>query len=191
MLNDDLKREIDKLFFTGFQESLSAGADPGELSFKDVGRNDDIDAEQFYLLTISSQLFRLFVIIHFNDNEVSKNFAANALGVNSSSLTTESFYDYLGEVGNTFCGYLKRELNKTVPHLGMSTPNRLSVDCYPYIADIKSDYEQHAVAEYQGQPLFRASTFLSADQELNYTVQAQTFNHTYEEESDSGELELF
>lgn len=187
MVNDDLRREIDRLFLKGFEDSLTPGIDAGELYIKERGRHTDDTGEEFFLLTVSSQLFRMFVLIHFSKDSRSEEFVANALNVNPANLTDDSYYDFLGEVGNAFCGYLKRELNKTIPHLGMSTPNRLSKECLPYMDSLKTDYEQHAVAEYQGEPLFYASAYLSADQELNYAVQASAV----EEDTDSGELEFF
>lgn len=187
MVNEELRREIDRLFIKGFEESLMPGIDVSELFVKERSKVPDDAGNEFFVLTVSSQLFRMFVLIHFSKNEQSESFVANALNVSASSLSDDSFYDFLGEVGNAFCGYLKRELNKTIPHLGMSTPNRLSKECLPYMKSLKTDYEQHAVAEFCAESLFYASAFLSADQELNYSVQASAV----EDDSDSGELEFF
>ena len=188
MVNEEFKREVNNLFNKGLKEALEPGIEADDLFIKEHQRLETEHGEEFFLLTVSSQLFRLFVILHFTRNEVSEGFVAKALNVGSNAITEENFYDYLGEVGNAFCGSIKRNLNKTVPHLGMSTPNRLGKDCLPYLSTFKIDDEMHAIAEFQGQTLFHASAYLSADEELHYQVQAQAVE---EDEPDSGELELF
>lgn len=187
MVKDDLKRELGRLFMQGFEDSLTPGIDATQLEVSERSSLAD-DKDEFFLLTVSSQLFRQFILIHFSRDQITENFVSEAMSLGTNALTEDAFYDFLGEVGNAFCGYLKRELNKTVPHLGMSTPNRLSKECLPYMQAIKPDYTQHAVAEYQGQAVFYASTYLSADQDLPYQVNTQS---SQEEETDSGELEFF
>lgn len=188
MVKDEFKREIGQLFIKGLKESLEPGIDTSELLVKEHSTLSEHNADEFFLLTVSSQLFRLFVVLHFTKDQHAESFVAKALNLASSAVNDDNFYDYLGEVGNAFCGSIKRNLNKTVPHLGMSTPNRLSKDCLPYLSAFKIDEEYHASAEYQGQMLFQASAYLSADNELNYEVRSQS---TQEEEPDSGELEFF
>lgn len=188
MVNEEFKREIGRLFIKGFGESLETGHDGSELLVKEQSKSSDDLGDEFFLLTVSSQLFRLFVVLHFKKDETCLNFTAQALNINPSSITDENFYDYVGEVGNAFCGYIKRHLNKTVPHLGMSTPNRLDKDCLPYLSSFNIDEDFHATAEYQGQSLFSASAYISSDSELNYIVQT---SNEVEEDTDSGELEFF
>ena len=70
----------------------------------------------------------------------------------------------------------------------MSTPNRLSRDCLKYFDALKIDFENHSVAHYDDEPLFYASVYLSADDEINYTINSASAS---EDEVDSGELEFF
>ncbi|TNC82966.1 MAG: hypothetical protein C9356_00510 [Oleiphilus sp.] len=188
MIKEDFKREIHQLFIKGFREALEPGFDAEDLQIKEQQRFETEHGEEFFLLTVSSQLFRIFILLHVSRNQHAENFVAKALNIGTNAVTEENFYDYLGEVGNAFCGSIKRNLNKTVPHLGMSTPNRLDKDCLPYLSSFKIDDEVHAIAEYQGQTLFHASAYLSADDELNYEVKSQAID---EAEPDSGELEFF
>lgn len=188
MINEDFKREIHQLFTQGFRESLEPGIDAESLLIKEQQRLETEHGKEFFLLTVSSQLFRIFLVLHFTKDTLSESFVAQALNIGGNAITDENYYDYLGEVGNAFCGSIKRNLNRTVPHLGMSTPNRLTKDCLPYLSSFKIDDEVHAVAEYQGQTLFYASAYLSADDELNYEVKSQVVD---EDEPDSGELEFF
>lgn len=187
MVNEELKREIKREFLKGLDDALTPGTEPGSWNIKERPSIDDIEEEEFFVLTVSSQLFRIFVLLHFTKNETTEQYAADVLKTGSSGIDDEKYYDYLGEVGNAFCGALKRELTKTVPSLGMSTPNRLGHACMKYINALDIDYECHAVTEYQGTPLFYASVYVCADEELNYEVNA----NSSEDEVDSGELEFF
>ena len=71
----------------------------------------------------------------------------------------------------------------------MSTPNRLNKDCLKYIDQFHTDFGFHAVAEYDDVPLFHASIYLSADEELNFNV--NTSQSDDDDDIDSGELEFF
>ena len=53
---------------------------------------------------------------------------------------------------------------------------------------LNTDFEAHAVAEYDDNPLFYASIYLSADEELNYDVKNSQSN---DNNVDSGDLEFF
>ena len=188
MVNEEFKREVGRLFIKGFGEALETSAESSELIIKEQTKEVADYGDEFFLLTVSSQLFRLFIVLHFKIDDISKNFTAQALNASPSNVTPENLYDYLGEVGNAFCGSIKRNLNKTVPHLGMSTPNRLAKDCLPYLSSFNIDEEFHAIAEYQGNTLFSASAYISTDSEVNYSVQ---ITNEIEEDADSGELEFF
>ena len=188
MVSEDFKREIKRLFEKGLEEALTTGSDASRWKFREKSGLGDIKENECFILTVSSQLFRVFVLLHFTKGPRTEALAAEALKVGANAIDSDKFYDYLGEVGNAFCGTIKRELTKTVPSLGMSTPNRLSRDCLKYFDALKIDYETHSVANYDDEPLFYASVYLSADDEINYTI-----NHTSanEDEVDSGELEFF
>ncbi len=187
-VNEEFKREIKRLFERGFQEALTTGTDPNRWKFKEKSDLSTIKEEEFFILTVSSQLFRVFVLLHFTKNNRSEALAAEALKVGANAIDSDKFYDYLGELGNAFCGTIKRELTKTVPSLGMSTPNRLSRDCLKYFTALNIDYETHSAATYDDEPLFYASVYLSADDEINYTINSASES---EDEVDSGELEFF
>lgn len=188
MVNEDLKREIKSEFLKGLEDSLSPGSEPGSWYIKECSASESTEDDEFFVLTISSQLFRIFVLLHFNKSNDTEQYISDVLKVGANGLDEEKFYDYLGEVGNGFCGAMKRELNKIVPSLGMSTPNKLNRECIKYINALKVDYETHAIAEYNGTPLFHASAYVCADEELKYEVSAR---QNVEDEVDSGELEFF
>lgn len=188
LVNEEFKQEISRSFKNCYEETLTSSSDPSRWSFKDKQQLNDIDEAEFFVLTMSSQLFRVFILIHFTKSPQTETFVADVLKINSNSVDDEKFYDYLGELGNAFCGSVKRDVGKIVPSLGMSTPNRLNKDCLKYIDQLHTDFSFHAVAEYDDNPLFYASIFLSADEELNFNVNVRQSN---DDAIDSGELELF
>ncbi|MFT5716727.1 MAG: hypothetical protein ACI9T7_000905 [Oleiphilaceae bacterium] len=189
LVNEEFKQEIRRSFKSCYEESLTTGSDPSRWSIKEKNQINEIKESEFFVLTMSSQLFRVFILMHFTKSPKTEAFVAEILKINSNNVDDEKFYDYLGEVGNTFCGSIKRDVGKIVPSLGMSTPNRLSKDCLKYIDQLHTDFEFHAVAEYDDSPLFYASIYFSADEELNYNVNANQSNN--DNDVDSGELEFF
>ena len=187
-VNEEFKQEIRRSFKNCYEESLVAGSDTSRWSIKEKQQHNDLNEAEFFVLTVSSQLFRVFVLMHFTKSPQTEAFVSDVLKINSNNLDNDKFYDYLGEVGNAFCGSIKRDIGKIVPSLGMSTPNRLNKDCLKYIDLLSTDLEFHAVAEYDDNPLFHASIYLSADDELDFNVNV---SQTIDEDIDSGELELF
>ena len=188
LVNEEFKQEIKRSFKSCYEESLATGSDSSRWSFKEKQALNELNESEFFVLTMSSQLFRVFILMHFTKSPQTEAFVADVLNINSSSVDDEKFYDYLGEVGNAFCGSIKRDVGKIVPSLGMSTPNRLNRDCLKYIDLLHTDFESHAVAEYDDNPLFYASIYLSADEELNFNVNT---SKTDSDDIDSGELEFF
>lgn len=187
LVNDEFKNEIKRTFKVSFEESITAGSDPSRWFIKERSNLDSLNEDEFYVLTMSSQLFRIFVLFHFTKKQETESLVANVLKINLSNLDDDKFYDYLGEVGNAFLGAIKRDIGKAVPSLGMSTPNRLNKDCLKYMKSLNTNFESHAVAEFDDQALFYASVYLVADEELNIPIDRSST----EQETDSGELEMF
>jgi len=188
MVNEELKREIKQLFLQGFESAFESESHAASIEIKEKRNLDEMEEGEFFVLTISSQLFRMFFLLHFSKSELSEQFVSDMLNLGATGVSDERFYDFLGELGNGMCGSLKRELNKSILSLGMSTPNRLDKDCLKYITALDVDLEYHACAEIDGEPLFYASAYLSADQPLDYKVSSAL---KQEDEADSGDLEFF
>jgi len=186
LVNEEFKNEIKRTFKASYEEAICAGSDGTDWHIKDKSNLNDIEESEFFVLTMSSQLFRIFILMHFSKQASTEQYVCDILKINPSNMDEEKFYDYLGEVGNSFLGSVKRDIGRFIPSLGMSTPNRLNKDCLKYMKSLNTDFEAHAVAEYQDQPLFYASVYLVADDELNIEI---TRNQI--EEVDSGELEMF
>jgi hypothetical protein len=187
LVNDEFKNEIKRIFHTSFKDAFVSDGDSSQWQFKEKSILDKIDTKEFYILTMSSQLFRIFIFLHFTKNTETEKYVGNVLNISSGKVDDEKFYDYLGEVGNAFLGAIKRDIGKYVPSLGMSTPNRLGIDCLKYMKNLKSNYETHSTSALNDKALFHASVYLVADEDLNIHID----RYSREDEVDSGELEMF
>jgi hypothetical protein len=187
LVNEEFKNEVKRTFKASFKDAIVTGSDDSRWLVKDRNNLSNCNKDEFYVLTMSSQLFRIFILLHFSKTAETKQFISEVMNTNVTSIDDSKFYDFLGEVGNTFLGAVKRDVGKAVPSLGMSTPNRLNKDCLKYMDSLNTAFESHAVAEYDDQDLFYASVFLVADEELNIQINKSKI----EDEVDSGELEMF
>lgn len=187
LVNDEFKNEIKRTFLSSFEDAFITGSDQSRWVFKEKSSLEKLDTKEFYVLTMSSQLFRIFIFLHFSKNESTEKVVSDVLNLTSGKLDDDKFYDYLGEVGNAFLGSIKRDIGKYVPSLGMSTPNKLNIDCLKYMKSLNSTYETHSTAAFDDNILFYSSVYLVADEALNIHIDRNSF----EDEVDSGELELF
>lgn len=191
MSQSSFNREVLRLFNIAMEDSFhsSAGA---EIHTADVHTSIHGDFKEFILLTISSPLFRVLTIIHLNNDEATQAFVANKLNTSAEGLTDERFYDFIGELGNTFCGAIKRNLNKFIPSLGMSTPNRLESGSMRYMLSQKPSFESFKHIEINGQTLFECGIYICNDTELDFDITPSTATSSAEvEDADCGELEFF
>ncbi|PIP79332.1 MAG: hypothetical protein COW84_09765 [Gammaproteobacteria bacterium CG22_combo_CG10-13_8_21_14_all_40_8] len=144
-----------------------------------------IKDEEAIFLTISSHLFRIFISIHFSIDEQCKLFISKSLKDNKGELTLDTINDYLCELGNSVCGGLKRELGKSIPALGMSTPNILEKGCFAYMSSLQIEDEKTILVKYNSTPLFTANYYFSKHGDLDFEVEV------LHEDSGGGELEFF
>ncbi len=173
-----------------FEKSVS-------LAFKDCDANSewklvkveknsvDIQDEEAIFLTISSHLFRIFISLHFAINDNIKTFISSSIKETKGVLSDDVINDYLCEVGNSICGGFKRELGKSIPALGMSTPNVLEKGCFVYMDSLDIEREQCFLIKYNGVDLFTANYYLSEHGNLDFDVEVNLEN------SEAGELEFF
>ncbi len=186
--NEEFKREVRHLLTEAFEETVSIGSDASRWSITETSSEEATKLDEFFVLTISSQLFRVFVLLHFTVTNKLEQLVAEQLKSGSNSIDKAKLYDYLGELGNGICGAMKRDLARTVPSMGMSTPNLLNKGCMKYIQSLDISTESHLMARHDGDLMFCCSAYLVADQALNFTVNARASG---EEEVDYGELEFF
>lgn len=188
LVSANFERLLNESFLGSLNVALHEALPVDRWDIQPLTDSKRIAGEEAYVLTVSSHLFRIFTVLHFNFDEHMEAFVNEALGQQRNGpLTKDKCYDYIAEVGNIFCGALKRELQQAVAALGMSTPNLLNHACIKYISSLKLDCQGHAVTNLDGHALFYASYYLSAYGELNYTKVIQQ----KEVVAEVGELELF
>jgi hypothetical protein len=186
--NEEFKREVQRILMVGFRETVTIGSDADRWEITDTSSDEATKLEEFFVLTISSQLFRIFVLLHFTVCDKLGKMVAEQLKTGTNEIDRARLYDYLGELGNGICGAIKRDLGRTVHSMGMSTPNRLNRDCMKYIQSLDISTETHVMARHDGDLMFCCSAYLVADEELNYKVNSRSSGS---EEVDYGELEFF
>ncbi|KZY62936.1 hypothetical protein A3742_07485 [Oleiphilus sp. HI0071] len=190
MSQSSFNRELVRLFGIAMEDCFYSSAET-EIHTADANSSIHGEFKEFVLLTISSPLFRVLTVIHLNNDDATKAFVANKLNTTADTLTDERFYDFVGEVGNTFCGAIKRSLNNFIPSLGMSTPNRLESGSMKYMLSQKPSFESFKHIEINGQTLFECGIYVCNDTELDFDITSTTTSTTEVEEADCGELEFF
>lgn len=186
MVKDDFKRELGTLLKVALDEAQVSSTNPW--ATRETGEETNKGMDELFMLTISSQLFRVILIMHFAKSRAFEQYVTEALKLNTTVIEDDKFYDFVGEVGNSICGSIKRELGRTVPSLGMSTPNRLTMECHKYVKSRRIDFQCHQEVRSDDQRLFSVSLYLCADHELDYEVKVAIKN---EDDVSSGELEFF
>lgn len=177
---------LDQLFSDSLAESLRVTDNIVDVNL--LKEQNNIDEEEFIMLTLSSYSFKIFTLLHFSNNKESRQYVAQALKIAYENLEENKFYDYLSEVGNTFCGAFKRELGKYFPHTGMSTPNRLEKGCLSHMKDIGFEYETHYELKFKGLTSFYGSMYVVAYSELDFHV---PINSRLDDNIETGALEMF
>lgn len=178
-----IKQSISKSLALTMQERF-----PGEvLDVRESEVTINKKMTQAIILTISGHLFRMFVAIIFDKNAQLNNLIQNALSKSSTELDNSAFYDYLNEVGNVLCGSIKREFQRAIPSLGMSTPNLLNIESFNYIKELKIDGKTSYLVSQDELPLFYVNSYLGTYGNIEFDQVLSS----EEDDVDSGELEFF
>jgi len=184
--------EFERLIKQSFPKCLSLAMEerfPAEaIEVKETDVSISNDMQEAIILTLSGHLFRMFIAIVFNKNEQLNQLVKDALANNATELDNAAFYDYLNEVGNVLCGSLKRDIQKVIPSLGMSTPNLLNIESFKYMKDLKIDEQGGYVLSKDQTPLLYINYYLGGYGQIEFSQAVQLEE---EEEVDSGELEFF
>jgi len=185
MVTQDAKKGFDELLGVSLVESLKT-ENYRDWEIKNKS-NDPVSEKEIFMLTVSSYHFRVFVILHFTKNEKTMNYVADALKLSPEKLDDRRYYDFLGEIGNGFCGMYKRELGKYFPYLGMSTPNLMSGDTLGHLSVFDYEHESHWLAATPNEVDFYGSIFVSSYDEVDFKYELKSVDENVE----TGELEFF
>ena len=181
------KDALAKLLADSLEESLKTDA-YASWTLKTLTNPDQVVAPEFTMLTISSYDFRIFVLLHSSCSPASMRYAANALSMPLEQLTTARYYDFLGELGNRFCGAFKRDLGYCFPHMGMSTPNRMRSESLKHLKNLSFAYDIHVSAQASEEAAFSASLFVSVYGTREFRLDNL---RKVEAQAETGALELF
>ena len=146
LVRDSLHQGLSRLSTDGFQ-------------ITPIEKNGDFPESTVVLLTSSSYIFRMMVLIYFNQDAATRACFANGQGANTTQ-TAQDFTDAMCEVANMCSGALNRELHGFFPHIGLSTPNILERRCADHLHALRPGWERHFEVEISGEPRFHASACL-------------------------------
>lgn len=180
MISNQAKAGFDSLLVKSLRDGLSS------IEVTEIEIVDDIPAiekQQAVVLTVSSYVFRLLVMIHFDATGPARSYMARKQGM--ADMDERTFLDTIAEFGNLSCGILNRDLGNYFPHLGMSTPNYVEGRCVNYLELLGYNHAQHFAVKVHGEALFHASLCVKAYEEIHFVVNEQ------DESAETGELELF
>lgn len=166
-VGDQTMRDFSRLLNSSFGSVLNGDQDPKPWQLTTVTRLEHVVGEECFLLSLVSYGFRMGVGVHFTYSDELEKYFVGALKSSLNNLEKQSVYDQLGEIGNEFCGKLKRDLVQALPHLGMSTPNLVSRECVEGLSDLGFHQSAHLTATFGSNLELGCSLFVDTYQDLN------------------------
>ena len=130
------------------------------------------------ILTISSILFRLLLVFHFDDDASTRDYFVK-------DPAEGSLRDALLEICNLCCGAMNQDLLRYFPDLGMSTPYVLSARCLDHLEQLKPDYLTSYAMTINESVHLAATVCVCAHAQIDFVADVSAA------EERSGELELF
>lgn len=134
---------------------------------------------QVVVLTISSIVFRLLLILHFDEDDSTRSYYLN------DSTEDRDFQEAFLEICNLCCGAMNQELLRYFPDLGMSTPYVLNACCLPHLHELKPALLSSYSITLDASVRLAATVCVCADAPLDFVADTSAVEET------SGELELF
>ncbi|MFL9866650.1 hypothetical protein PQR67_20950 [Paraburkholderia fungorum] len=133
---------------------------------------------QVVVLTISSIMFRLLLILHFDENDSTRHYYLN-------EADERPFQEVFLEICNLCCGAMNQELLNYFPDLGMSTPYVLSARCLGHLEELKPGLLSSYSITLNGSVQLAATVCVCAHAPIDFVADTSSVEET------SGELELF
>jgi hypothetical protein len=130
------------------------------------------------VLTISSIVFRLLLILHFDENDTTRGYYLN-------DGDERPFQEVFLEICNLCCGAMNQELLHYFPDLGMSTPYVLNARCLPHLHELKPALVSSYSLIFNGAVPLAATVCVCTHAPLDFVADTSAVEET------SGELELF
>ena len=180
MISSQARDSIERIFRRTVQARLPLSAD----DTCEVTHQESVSIvfahtrENVVMLTISSIMFRMIMVLHFEDDT-----STRAYFVDRN--TEGSLTEMLLEAWNLCCGAMNRELLEFFPDLGMSTPYVLDASCVNYLDELKPDYLASFAIVINGCMRFAATLSVCAQATIDFAANDTPIAET------NGELELF
>jgi CheY-specific phosphatase CheX len=140
------------------------------------------------MFTISGLEFRALVMLHYSAGKKALHFLNLFEGDERTAKQESNFESFYTEIGNQFCGEIKRNLYKQFDHLGMSTPSLLSPTTS--LLDIENPLlvaKCHQSYEVDSHFALGGSIYVFSNQSLEFSFD----NASTTEVISTGELEFF
>jgi hypothetical protein len=179
VISEQAKDSIERIFRQAARLRLTVG--PGDSCEITHGAPHEGAADgELIVLTISSIVFRLLLVLHFDNDEATR---AYYLGAGQATLG-----ERLLEVCNLCVGAMNHQLVEYFPDLGMSTPYVLSGQCVAYLGQLKPDFLSSYRVTVNGAVQLVATVCVCADAPVDFMANVADVAELAES---VGELELF
>jgi hypothetical protein len=179
MITPQAKNSFERIFQKAARSRLPQASDDTcdivALAQSDIGVTPAANA---IILTISSIVFRLLLVFHFEEDESMRDYFVK-------DAEPGSLREALLETGNLCCGAMNQELLHYFPDLGMSTPYVLSARCLPHLEELRPDYLSSYAITIKDSVRLAATICVCANAAIDFVADLDAV------EESSGELELF
>ena len=179
MISGNAKDSFDRIFRKAAQARLPLdSADTCEIAPLDEAGLGATKDTQVVVLTISSIVFRMLLILHFDETDDIRNYYLK-------EASERPFQEVFLEICNLCCGAMNQELLRYFPDLGMSTPYVLSARCLPHLRELKPAFLSSYSVTLNGSVQLAATVCVCAHAPIDFVADTSVVEET------SGELELF
>jgi hypothetical protein len=179
VISQQAKDSIERIFSHSARTRLPIDSgDACDITPLDAQHANEALAAHIVVLTISSISFRFLLVLHFDDDQTTRDYYLR-------ESEDRSLPEALMEVGNLCCGAINQKMVEFFPDLGMSTPYQLSGACVPYLTELKPDYLVAFRISIGANVQLGATLCVCASSPVDFVAQIN------EAEESTGELELF
>lgn len=183
------QENLKKILVLSMANSFTRLIEKGGLTIADKVFDIDTAGDIGHIMfTISGLEFRALIMLHYPAGKSALHFLNLYEGDDRTTKQENNLESFYTEIGNQFCGEIKRNLYKQFDHLGMSTPSLLSPTTS--LIDIENPLlVAKCFQSYEADHQFAlgGSIYVFSNQSLEFT-----FDHASTTEVIStGELEFF
>ena len=179
MISGHAKDSFERIFFRAAQSRLTmAAGDVCEIVPLGGRSADNMPDAKVVALTISGLVFRLLLMVHFDEDERTHQYFIK-------EDSQRAFLEVFLEICNLCSGAVNQELLQYFPDLGMSTPYVLSARCLPYLEALKPAFIASYSVTINSSVALGATICVCAHAPIDFVAETSVVEDT------SGELELF